>query len=181
MDKRDYGIAEAWRETMQVMESLGLLMVTADADGKPNVMTIGWATLGIVWSKPILTAYVRPSRFTYGLVDSAGDFTVNVPSPGMAETVEFCGTKSGRDHDKFEERSLTAEASRKVTSPVIRECLLHYECKVVHENDVDPPALAQDIKDSAYPQGDFHRIYFGEILAVYGVPDFEERVSKLPL
>ena len=44
---------------------------------------------------------------------------------------------------------------------------MHYECRVVHENDVIPEALEKTIINDAYPQGDFHRIYYGQILATY--------------
>ncbi len=181
MEKRDYGLTEAWSEAVQVMHRSGLLLVSADAAGKPNVMTIGWALLGIVWAKPILAVLVRPSRFTYGLVDAVGDFTVNVPSPDMDDIVQYCGTMSGREHDKFAERRLTAAPARRVHSPIIEECLLHYECKVVHKNDVEARMLAPDIVSSYYPKGDYHRIFFGEVVSVYGVPDFRQRAVGLRL
>jgi flavin reductase (DIM6/NTAB) family NADH-FMN oxidoreductase RutF len=181
MEKRDYGLAEVWREVLQVLNGPGLLLVSVDETGKPNVMTIGWATLGIVWGRPILTVFVRPSRFTYGLVDATGDFTVNVPPPEMAETVQYCGTVSGREHDKFAERGLTPAPSRHVRSPIIEECLLHYECRVVHKNDVEPRTLNPDILTHAYPQGDFHRVFYGEVLAVYGIPDWQARLGGVRL
>lgn len=181
MTQRDYGLAEAWRETLDIMHRTGLLLVSADAAGKPNVMTIGWATLGIVWGKPILTVFVRPSRFTYPLMEVTGDFTVNVPAPGMEEAVQYCGMASGRDRDKFADMGLTATPSRQVKSPIIEQCLLHYECKVVHKHDVDPQTLAADILTNSYPRGDFHRVYYGEVVAVYGAEDFQRRVGGLRL
>jgi flavin reductase (DIM6/NTAB) family NADH-FMN oxidoreductase RutF len=133
-----------------------------------------------VWRKPILAVLVRPSRFTYRLIDSLNDFTVNVPPPEMAKTVAYCGTVSGRDHDKFAERGLTAQAARRVTSPIIDECILHYECKVVHKHDVDPKTFVPEIVQMAYPRGDFHRVFYGEVLATYGVPDFRARAGQSP-
>ena len=178
MEKRYYKVAEAWAETMEVLPDPGLLLVTADATGKPNVMTIGWALLGNVWSKPILTVFVRPSRYTFEVLDPTGEFTVNVPPPEMADTVDFCGTESGRTHDKFAERGLTAVPGRHVKCPIIDECLLHYECRVVHKNDVIRDTVAADIVSRYYARHDFHRVFFGEILAVYGVPDYKERIQR---
>lgn len=178
MKKRDYGHTEVWQECVDVLGDGGLLLVSTDTDGKPNVMTIGWALLGIVWSKPIMTVLVRPSRFTYGLMEAANDFTVNVPGPDLADVVKEVGTRSGRDYDKFAEHNLVATPSRSVASPIIEECLLHYECKVVHKNDVVPPTLTPDIAANAYPQGDYHRIYYGEVVAVYGVDNLRERLDQ---
>jgi len=181
VEKRDFAIAEVWRESLEILRSPGMLLASSDSKGVPNVMTIGWATLGIVWARPILTVLVRPSRFTYPLIEEVGDFTVNVPDRSMEEAVHYCGTVSGRAEDKFEGSGLTATPSRHVCSPVIEECLLHYECQVVHKHDLDPGTLTEAIQGQFYSQGDFHRVYYGEVLAVYGVDDFARRVGGMRL
>jgi len=163
-------------ETIQKLKHPGLLLVSADADGKPNAMTIGWGTIGVIWGKPIFIVLVRPSRYTYKLMEQADDFTVNVPSADMGDVVAFCGSKSGRDYDKFAEKGLTAVPGRSVKSPIIDQCVIHYECKVVHKNDVLKDKLAEKIISSAYASGDFHTIYYGEILSVYASPDAREKL-----
>jgi len=110
---------------------------------------------------------VRPSRYTYECIEATGDFTVNVPPPELAEEVLLCGTRSGRDIDKFEECGFTATPGRKVKSPGIDECLITYECAVVQKNDVVPAHFAPEIAESFYGQGDYHRVYYGEIVACY--------------
>ena len=167
---------EYLNETLGMLRKGGLLLVSADADGKPNAMTIGWATVGIIWGKPIFTVLVRPSRYTYDLMEQAGDFTVNVPTTDMADAVAFCGSKSGRDYDKFAEKGLTAVPGKTVKTPIIDQCVIHYECKIVHKNDVLKDELADEIISSAYSSGDFHTIYYGEILSVYASPDAREKL-----
>jgi flavin reductase (DIM6/NTAB) family NADH-FMN oxidoreductase RutF len=158
---------DCFAQTMQRMREDGLLLVTLGADGKPNVMTIGWGMMGAIWSRPIFIVLVRPSRHTYSRLEQVSDFTVNVPPPELAAAVSHCGTVSGRDHDKFQEMHLTPIPGREVRSPIIQECVIHYECRTLHRNDVVPEALAQAVREEAYPGGDFHRIYFGEIVAAY--------------
>ena len=51
--------------------------------------------------------------------------------------------------------------------PIIQECVVRYECRTLHRNDMAPDTLAQAVEDEFYAQGDFHRVYFGEIVAVY--------------
>jgi flavin reductase (DIM6/NTAB) family NADH-FMN oxidoreductase RutF len=170
------GYTEYLKETLDVMRKTGLLLVSTDAAGKPNTMAIGWGTIGIIWGKPIFIVLVRPSRYTYGLMEQTSDFTVNVPSAELADVVAFCGSASGRDHDKFSEKELIAVPGKKVKSPIIEQCVIHYECKVVHKNDVLKGKLAGDIVSSAYPAGDFHTIYYGEILSVYASPDAREKL-----
>ncbi len=153
-------------QALRMLENPGLLLAAQDNRARPNTMAIGWATIGVVWGKPICVVLVRPSRYTYELIEGTGAFTVNVPTPGLADTVAYCGSVSGRSHDKFKDRGLTPCPAAEVSAPIIEECPINYECQVVHKNDVRPAELAPDIKQSAYPQGDYHRVYFGEILAV---------------
>ncbi len=165
------------KETNKMLGHGGLLLASADAQGNPNAMAIGWGTIGIIWDKPIFIVLVRPSRYTYGLIEITDDFTVNVPTLELSDEVLYFGTVSGRDQDKFKAKGFTATPGKKVKSPIIEECAIHYECRVVHKNDVIPDKLAEEIRNSAYRQGDFHKIYFGEILAVYADVDAKEKLA----
>jgi flavin reductase (DIM6/NTAB) family NADH-FMN oxidoreductase RutF len=178
MNKQPIRLFDYWQETIDALTREGLLLCSVDSGGKPNVMTIGWLTGGSVWSKPILTILVRPSRFTHSRLDQVGEFTVNVLPAAFAESLQHCGTASGRDGDKFAHTRLTTVAAQKVRVPVIDQAVVHYECRVVHTNEVIPANLAADIKASAYPNGDFHRIYFGEVLAAYAAPDAREKLRR---
>ncbi len=153
--------------TLQRLESTGLLLASLDRNLKPNVMTIGWGTVGVVWGKPIFTVLVRPSRYTYGCIEATGDFTVNVPAPGMDRVAMICGTRSGRETDKFAKCNLTAIPGKHVKSPTIAECEICYECKIVNYEDIRAGHLAEEIMQSAYPNGDLHRVYYGEILETF--------------
>ena len=164
-------------QTIQRMREDGLLLVTQGADGKPNVMTIGWGTMGSIWSRPVFVVLVRPSRYTYSRLEQVSDFTVNVPPRDLAAAMSYCGTVSGRDHDKFQDMHLTPIPSREVRPPIIKECVVHYECRTLHRNDVAPEVLAQAVREEAYPGGDFHRIYFGEIVAAYADEDAAQRLG----
>ena len=101
-----------------------------------------------------------------------------MPPRELAAAANLCGTLSGRDHDKFKEAGLTLIPSKQVRPPVIAECVVHYECRVLHRNDVVPDALVQAVRDDAYPAGDFHRVYFGEIVAAYADEDAAARLSS---
>jgi flavin reductase (DIM6/NTAB) family NADH-FMN oxidoreductase RutF len=162
-------------QTIQQMQDEGLLLVTSGTDGKPNVMTIGWGTIGVIWGRPIFVVLVRPSRHTYTLIEQVSDFTVNVPPRELAAAAKLCGTLSGRDQDKFAKAHLTPIPSREVRAPVIEECIVHYECKIVSRVDLPPDTLAQSVRGN-YPEGNFHRIFFGEIVASYADDDAAQRL-----
>jgi len=154
-------------ETLSKMTDPGLLLVGSNKDGKLNVMAISWGFVGVLWRKPVFLVAVRPSRFTHEFIEDTGEFTVNVPDESMEKAVSYCGKVSGRKHDKFKKCRLTIIKGKRVKSPVIKECKIHYECKVVHKLKIKRNLIPADVKESFYPRGDYHTLYFGEILAVY--------------
>ena len=178
MAKQPIKLFELWAETIEALTHEGLLLNTVDSDGQANTMTIGWMTGGVIWGKPILTVCVRPSRFTFSRLAQVAEFTVNVLPPEFSEALQHCGTVSGRSENKFDRCRLTTAAARKVRVPVIDQAVIQYECRVVHQNDVVPAALAPEIAQSAYANGDYHRLYFGEVLAAAADADARERLRR---
>ncbi len=159
VDYRDYAA-----ETIKALNESRVLLVSQGKESVPNVMAIGWGTIGIIWRKPMFVVLVRPSRHTYKLIEETGEFTVNIVPPPLKEVVQYCGTVSGRDYNKFKEKQLTTIPSQKVKPPIIKECILHFECRVVYKSDLIPSELEKSIVPALYPNGDFHRVFFGEIL-----------------
>jgi flavin reductase (DIM6/NTAB) family NADH-FMN oxidoreductase RutF len=134
-----------------------------------NTMTIGWACIGYVWRKPIFMVAVRLSRHTFSIIETAKDFTVSMPSSDMKKQIMFCGTKSGRDYNKFKECNLQITDSQKVVTPIIKAPGLHYECKIVYKSAMDSAYLDKDYDTALYPEKDYHTLYFGEIMDCYEI------------
>lgn len=142
--------------------------LTVKSGEKINTMTIGWGSVGYAWNKPIFTVFVRKSRYTYDLMENSDNFTVSIPlSKNLKSALAICGSKSGRDIDKLKECNLSLDASRIVDTPIIAECELHYECKIVYKQDMNPDLLVKNITQSAYANQDYHTIYYGEIVETY--------------
>jgi len=150
-------------EVLDVLSSRGLLLATWKQPDKPNAMTIGWGMIGCVWGKPIWQVLVRPSRYTYELIEREGRFSVNVMPKSLAGAVELCGTVSGRDRDKLDEANLTVSSGEILGAPIIDQSVIYYECRVLHANDFVPEAMVPDVRKGNYPSGDYHRVYWGEI------------------
>jgi flavin reductase (DIM6/NTAB) family NADH-FMN oxidoreductase RutF len=147
--------------------SSGAFLTVSDQN-KVNTMTIGWGTMGFIWNKPVIMVAVRPSRYSYEFIEKNGNFTVSVPlSASLKKELAGAGTKSGRDIDKFEVFSLKAKPGLKVPVPVIEQCDLFYEGKVVYKQAMNPEHLDESINNAYYKQGDYHVLYYGEILASY--------------
>ena len=165
------------KETVHVLDRCGCLLVSGSMR-KANVMTIGWGLIGPLWERPFFMVAVRPSRYTYKFIEETGDFTVNVPKKGMEDIVNYCGSVSGRDHDKFKEKGLLIEPGKKVKSPIISNCIIHYECKVAYKTNVISSGLPRAILRSCYPYGDYHTLYFGEILATCADEDAKQKLPR---
>jgi flavin reductase (DIM6/NTAB) family NADH-FMN oxidoreductase RutF len=155
----------------QVMDKLpkGAFLTTKYKD-KVNTMTIGWGNIGIMWGKPIFMVGVRYSRHTYRMLQSSGEFTVSIPiDKELKKELAFCGSKSGRDIDKISQSQLKLKPGLKVNTPVIEDCELHYECKVVYKQTMDPGLVIEEIDQRYYKNNDFHVLFYGEILSCYKI------------
>ena len=60
--KEKINVFEYSREILEALNK-GIL-ITSKYEDKVNTMTISWGALGIEWSKPMFTIYVREHRFT---------------------------------------------------------------------------------------------------------------------
>lgn len=144
--------------------------LTVQAGDKVNVMTIGWASLGFLWGRPVMTVMVRKTRYTFGIIEKAAAFTVSVPSGDLRRELDICGTQSGRKVDKLKLCGLELFPGEKVKTPVIGVPGTHFECRIVYKSALDPAALIDSYKH-LYPEKDFHSLYFGEIVYSYVVDD----------
>lgn len=141
--------------------------MTTSHGTKVNTMTIGWGSVGIMWRKPVFTALVRQSRYTKELVEQSGEFTVTLPLTEMKAALGLCGTKSGRDLDKIAAAKLTLVPGQAVATPVIAGPGLQLECKVIYKQTMLPENLAAADNAACYAEGDYHTLYYGEIVAAY--------------
>ncbi|HIZ19172.1 MAG TPA: flavin reductase [Candidatus Olsenella stercoravium] len=151
------------------------VLLTASADSRVNPMTIGWGTLGIEWGRELFVAYVRSSRFTYGLIEKSGEFTVSVPmrtgekdlDQRINRILAVCGSKSGRDIDKVAELGLTLVEGEEVAAPAIQELPLTLECRVLYRDEQDEPRLPEDLRGRYYSTDAPHTAYYAQIVSAY--------------
>ncbi|MBR5486269.1 MAG: flavin reductase family protein [Oscillospiraceae bacterium] len=105
------------------------VLVSCGTMEEANVMTAAWT--GIVNTQPPVTyVSIRPSRYSYDLIQKTGEFVLNLPVKKLVKTIDFCGCRSGREVDKFAKFGLTKEQANHVKAPLIAECPVSLECKV---------------------------------------------------
>ena len=108
---------------------------TYNKEDKPNVATIAWG--GICCSDPPCVAIsLRKATYSYGNIVERKAFTVNVPSEKYVREVDYFGTVSGRNVDKFSESGLTSVKSELVDAPYIKEFPLVLECKLIRTIEI---------------------------------------------
>ena len=151
----------------------GVLLTTKTND-QLNTMSISWGTMGIQWSLPIFTVFVRGCRHTSTLLDANPEFTVNIPLGEVnKEIIRYCGTKSGRDVDKFQVMGLHTEEPEVISVPGIKELPITLECKVIYKQQQYPECMTDPEPPTHYPENsqdihaDYHTAYYGQIVAAY--------------
>jgi flavin reductase (DIM6/NTAB) family NADH-FMN oxidoreductase RutF len=148
--------------------------LTVQAGDKINIMTIGWASIGFMWGRPIMTVLVRKTRYTFGIIERAPEFTVSVPLVDMRKELEFCGSQSGRKIDKLTKCGLELFPAEKVKTPVLSIPAIHFECKIVYKSPLNPSQLVESYQH-LYPEKDYHTLYFGEIVCCYSTEDEKKK------
>jgi flavin reductase (DIM6/NTAB) family NADH-FMN oxidoreductase RutF len=112
-----------------------LIIGTYGPDGKPNIMNAAWG--GIASGKPpCISVSLREATLSYHNIKLNGAFTVNIPSEKYLREADFSGLVSGREFDKFKETRLTAEKSKLVNAPIVKEFPYALECKLVRQVDL---------------------------------------------
>jgi flavin reductase (DIM6/NTAB) family NADH-FMN oxidoreductase RutF len=103
---------------------------------KDNIITIA-AVSFFSFEPPMVMIGIVPSRYTFELIQKSEDYTINIPTEELLPAIKICGSKSGRDIDKWEIASLTPMKASQVSSLMIQECPVNLECKIVDRIDLD--------------------------------------------
>ena len=147
-------------------------LLTAGTPEKFNCMTVAWGSIGGMWHKPFVQVVVRPTRYTYEFMNQSDDFTLSAFPDDFHKALMQLGSVSGRDTDKIEAADLTPEPALQVQSPTFAEDELVIECRKIYWQDMQPENFMADYIGSCYSGEDYHRIFFGEILAIEATRNF---------
>ncbi len=149
--------------TFDIGEKWGILTGT-DSEGF-NSMTVSWGSVGVLWSKPCVFAFVRPHRYTYKFMEQGEYFSLAIMNQDIHDKMAVFGSKSGRDVDKYAVSGITAAEEDGVYYPEEAETV--FICKKIAAGDIQPEWFIDETIDSKnYPKKDYHRMYVGEIITV---------------
>ncbi len=115
-------------------------LIGANVDGKANFMTAAWC--GIANSNPpMVSVALQHHRYTYKGIKETGTFSVNVPSADLVKETDFCGIVSGAKDDKVPACKFDVFYGALKNAPLIAECPVNLECKVLHVLNLGSHAL----------------------------------------
>ena len=106
-----------------------VLLATAER-GKANVMTMSWHTM-LDFDPPLLACVVGEGDHSFRALRRTGECVIAIPGAGMAERVVGIGNCSGREVDKFARFGLKTRPASQVRAPLLPECAVNLECRVV--------------------------------------------------
>ncbi|QSZ27740.1 flavin reductase family protein [Aceticella autotrophica] len=107
-----------------------VLVSCRGTDGKNNALAVAYCC-NCSFDPPMVMVGIVPSRYSYKLVKETGCFVVNLVSKQQKEMFEYLGSHSGKDEDKFSKLNLRVEEGVKVNAPLLSDCPVNIECRVV--------------------------------------------------
>ena len=138
-------------------------VVTAGTKEKFNSMTISWGSLGTIWGQPMITVFIRPTRYTYEFMKSNEYFTVSFFDEKYREKLSLIGNKSGRDIDKVKETGFTPKFLDKGIT--YEEASETFVLKKWYFQFMDATQIPDDVKKVYYTPGDeTHWMFIGLVV-----------------
>jgi flavin reductase (DIM6/NTAB) family NADH-FMN oxidoreductase RutF len=120
-----------------VNPSPAALITSVDEQGRPNIITLGEVFNVSIFKPVIVGISIRSATYSHALIRTSGEFVINLTTAGLVEKVDRCGRVSGREGvDKFKQFGLTPVAASIVTPPLIEECPVNIECRVIEMRTV---------------------------------------------
>ena len=139
-------------------------LVTASADGATNSMTVSWGGIGEIWGKDVAYIFIRPQRYTYELLEKTDVFSMSFFGGEYKKELTYFGRNSGRDVNKYEATDFITVKLDSVEC--VEQAKVNLVCKKLAFQDIDPKGFLDESIENNY-NGDYHRVYIGEIVKTY--------------
>jgi len=127
-------------------------LISVGTGEEANLITLAYVGK-VCLNPPIITISIQPKRHSFQLIERHAEFVINYPAIEQLREIDYCGTRSGRDVNKWNALNLTKEEASIVKVPMIKEFPWNMECKVIKRIELGS-----------------HICYFGEVVAVHSDP-----------
>lgn len=179
---------QQWKPGTLIYPLPAVLISCGETEEEYNMLTVAW--VGTICTNPAMCYIsVRPERHSYDIIKRTKSFVINLTNEDMARATDWCGVRSGKDYNKFQEMHLTPQKAQKVAAPIVLESPLSIECEVIEikelgshhmfianvvnvqadERYIDPVTdefCLSDAKLIAYSHGHYYKL--GEEIGKFG-------------
>jgi len=151
----------SWKPGTMIYPLPAVMVSCGSVPEEYNIITISWT--GTICTDPAMCYIsVRPGRHSYNIIKKNGEYVINLTTKSLAFATDWCGIKSGKDHNKFAEMGLTPVPALKVKAPMIKESPLNIEC------------IVKEIKELGS-----HHMFISEVVAVNAEDEFIDKNTGL--
>ena len=131
---------------------------------KFNMMTVSWGGFGTIWGRPVVSVYVRKSRYTYEFMEENDYFTLSFYEEKYKKDLGILGSKSGRNINK---KSLVSLHEEEVGNSIsFKEANLTLVCKKIYYDDLKKENMKPEMQEQFYKKDEIHRMYIGEVIDI---------------
>jgi len=139
------------------------MLITAGQMNSFNTMTAAWGGFGFLWNFPVVYIFIRPQRHTFKFVEENPFFTLTFFEKEHKNILTYCGSHSGKDHNKVQETGLIPLETN-MGNIYFEQARLVIECKKVYFDDIKPELFEDRLIQRNYPNKDYHRMYIGKVV-----------------
>ena len=181
-------VKQSWKPGTMIYPLPAVLVSCGATPEEYNLFTVAW-TGTVCTNPPMCYISVRPQRHSYEIIKRTGEFVINLTTAELARATDWCGVRSGRDYNKFEQMGLSIGEAAVVAAPVVEASPISIECRLkqiiplgshdmfladvvnvlVDEEYIDPETGKFDLQKAnpiAYSHGEYFTL--GELIGHFG-------------
>lgn len=167
---KDISLREINKNLVSLIAEDGALLTSGNKNCGVNTMMVNWGGMGYLWHKNICFIVVRESRYTLSLIEKSKSFSLNFFSAQYAGCMNYCGSVSGRDEDKFAHCGFNPKYEGDI--PYIDKASLVIQCRTIYADGIKQSCFVnEDIYNRWYKggkhDGDMHRLFIGEVIKTF--------------
>jgi len=137
-------------------------IVGANVEGKPNFMTAVWVSR-VNSNPPMIAVAIGKEHYTSKGIFENNTFSINIPAQDLLVETDYCGLISGKERDKSQLFDTCYGVTG--TAPMIRDCPISMECKLVQ---------TVDLPDNTLFIGEIVRVAAFDVFLRGGSPDYKK-------
>jgi len=129
-----------------------VLITTVDKEGNKNVAP--HSEFVNLYDNNRFLVGIDKRHDTYKNILETNECVIALPTIDIAESIGICGKSFEKGISEFEKSGLTPIKANKVCAPLIKECIVNFECKLYKEYQTEGTGsiLVFDVIDATYDE-----------------------------